>query len=86
MPNADAHMRPEESAQAYTGTQLWLSSWLETFSFYINLLAFYEKSKYFFFIFYMKDEIGHFLSAIKCPPGCFFSLLFFKSAVSVSLH
>lgn len=33
------------------------------------------KSKTFRFFpsfFYMKDEIGHSLSAIKCPPGCFF--------------
>lgn len=85
MPNADARMRPEELAQAYTGTQLWLSSWLGTFSFYINRLAFMKIRMLLFLILYMKDEIGHTLNARKCPTGCFF-IIIFKSAVSAPLH
>lgn len=75
MPNADAHMRPEELAQAYTGTQLWLRSWLGTCSFHINLSAFMKIKIFLLLLFYVKDEIGHFLSAIQCPPGCLFIIV-----------
>lgn len=70
-------MKLEESAPTSTSTQQWLRSWLGTLSSHANLLTLMKSKTFWFFpsFFYMKDEIGHSLSAIKCPLGCFFFII-----------